>query len=75
MEFLKPGLDNLHKLSIQTSVVNIHAVNYTSIASADNTVQLQFACCGHSDNYIDLNSVRLLFRIKIPKTDANYRKC
>jgi len=32
---------------------------------------LEFNCSGHSDYYIDLNSLRLLLRIKLVKTDGS----
>ena len=35
---------------------------------ADNQAQLEFNCSGHIDFYSDLNSVRLLLRIKLVKT-------
>ena len=56
--------------SIQTSVVNSHTVTYKPIAPADNPAQLEFHCSGHSDYYIDLNSVCLLLRIKLVKPDG-----
>jgi hypothetical protein len=69
MECLKSGLNIFLKRSIQTSIVNSHTVTYKSLAPADNSTQLEFNCSGHSDYYIDLNSVRLLLRIKQVKTD------
>src|SRR5215470_3057189 len=71
MDCLKSGLDIFLKRSIQTSVVNSHTVTYKPIAPADNPAQLEFNCSGHSDFYIDLNSVRLLLRIKLVKTDGS----
>jgi hypothetical protein len=71
MECLISGLDIFLKRSIQTSVVNGHTVTYKRIAQADNPVQLEFNCSGHSDYYIDLNSVRILLRIKLVKTDGS----
>jgi hypothetical protein len=71
MECLKSGLDIFLKRSIQTSVVNSHTVTYKPIAPADNPAQLEFNCSGHSDFYIDLNSVRLLLRIKLVKSDGS----
>ena len=71
MECLKSGLDIFLKRSIQTSVVNSHTVTYKPIAPADNPTQLEFNCSWHSDYYIDLNSVRLLLRIKLVKTDGS----
>ena len=71
MECLKSGLDIFLKRSIQTSIVNSHTVTYKPIAPADNPAQLEFNCSGHSDFYIDLNSVRLLLRIKLVKTDGS----
>jgi hypothetical protein len=71
MECLKLGLHIYLKHSIQTSVVNSHTVTYKPIAPADNPAQLEFNCLGHSDYYIDLNSVRLLLRIKLVKTDGS----
>ena len=68
MEFLKSGLDNFLKRIIQTSVVNSRTITYKPIAPADNPAQLEFNCSGHSDYYIDLNSVRLLLRDKLVKT-------
>ena len=59
------------KRSIQTSVVNSHTVTYKHIASADNPAPLQFNCYGHSDCSVDLNSVCLLLRIKLVKTDGS----
>jgi len=71
MECLKSGLDIFLKRSIQTSIVNSHTVTYKPIAPADNPAQLEFNCSGHSDFYIDLNSVRLLLRIKLVKSDGS----
>ena len=67
MDCLKSGFDIFLKRIIQTSVVNSHTVTYKPIAPADNHVQLEFNFSGHSDYYIDLNSVRLLLRIKLVK--------
>jgi hypothetical protein len=68
---LKSGLDIFLRRSIQTSVVNSHTVTYKPIAPADKPTQLEFNCSGHSDYYIDLNSVRLLLRIKPVNTDGS----
>ena len=70
MECLKSALDIFLKRSIQTSAVNSHYIPYKPIAAADNPAQLEFNCSVHTDFYIDLNSVRLLFRIKLVKTDV-----
>ena len=64
-------LDIFLKRSIQTSIVNSHTVTYKTIPSADNPAQLEFNCSGHSDYYIDLNSARLLLRVKLVKTDGS----
>ena len=66
MEYLKSDLDIFLKRSIQTSIVNTHTFTYKPIAPADNPAQLEF-----SDYYIDLNSVRLLLRFKLVKTDGS----
>ena len=71
MECLKSGLDIFLKRSIQIHVVNSNTVTYKPIAPADNPAQLKFNCSGHSDFYIDLNSVRLLLCIKLVKTDGS----
>ena len=71
MECLKLGLDIFLKRSIQTSIVNNHTFTYKPIALADNSAQLEFNYSGLSDFYIDLNSVRLLLRIKLVKTDGS----
>ena len=71
MEYLKSGLDIFLKRSIKTSVVNSHTVTYKPIAPADYPAQLEFNCSGHSDYFIDLNSVRLFLRIKLVKTDGS----
>jgi len=71
MECLKSGLDIFLKRSIQTYVVNSHAGTYKNIASADNSAQFEFNYSAHSDYYMDLNSVRLLLRIKLVKTDGS----
>ena len=71
MECLKSGLPIFLKRSVQTSNVNSHTVTYKSLAPADNPSQLEFNCSGHSDYYTDLNSVRLLLRIKLVKTDGS----
>jgi hypothetical protein len=71
MECLKSGLDIFLKRSIQTSVVNSHTVPYKPLSPADNYTQLEFNCTGHSYYYIDLNSVRLLLRVKLVKTDGS----
>ena len=70
-ECLKSGLDIFLKRSIQTSIVNSHTVTYKPIAPADNPPQLEFNCSGQSEYYIYLNSVRLLLRLKIVKTDGS----
>ena len=72
MECLKSDLNIFLKLSIQTSVVNSHTIKYKPIAPADNPAQLEFNCSGHSDYYIDLNSVCLDLRIKLVKTDGSH---
>jgi hypothetical protein len=69
MECLKSGLDIFLNRSIQTSILNSHTVTYKPIAPADNPCQLEFHCSGHSDFYIDLNSVPILLRVKLVKTD------
>jgi len=71
MECLKPGLDIFLKRSIQTCVINSHAVTYAPMSQADNPAQLEFNCSGHSYYYMDLNSVRLLLRVKLVKTDGS----
>jgi len=71
MECLKSGLEIFLKRSIQTSIVNSHTVTYKPFAPADNPTQLEFNCSGHTDYYIDLNSVRLLLRIKLVKIDLS----
>ena len=71
MECLKSGLDIFLKSSIQTSIVNRHAVTYKPIAPADYPAQLEFHFSGHSDYYIDLNCVRLLKLVKTDGTDLS----
>jgi hypothetical protein len=71
MECLKSGLYIFLKRSIHTSIVNSYTVTYKPIAPADIPAQLEFNCSGHSDYYIDLNSVRLLLRLKLDKTDGS----
>ena len=71
MEYLNSGIDIFLKRSTQTSIVNSHTVTYKSLAPADNPSQLEFNCPGYSDYYIDLNSVRLLLRIELVKTDRS----
>ena len=71
MECLKQGLDIFLKRSIQTSVVNSQTVTYKRIAQAYKPAQLEFNYSGHSDYYIDLDSVRLILRIKLVKTDGS----
>ena len=71
MECLKLGLDIFLKRSIQTSIVNSHTVTYKLVAPVDNPAQLDFNCSGHNDYYIDLNSVRVILRIKLTKTDES----
>jgi hypothetical protein len=71
MECLKSGLDIFLKRSIQTFIVNSHTVTYKSLAPAENPTQLEFNCSRHSVYYIDLNSVRLLSRIKLVKIDGS----
>ena len=69
MECLKSGLDIFLKRSFQTSIVSSHTVTNKRIAPADNLAQLEFNCSVHSAYYIDLNSVRLLLRLKLVKPD------
>ena len=71
MGCLKSGLDNFLTRSIQTSVVNTHTVTYKPMAPADIPAQLKFKCSCRSDYHIDLNSVRLLLRIKLIKIDGS----
>jgi hypothetical protein len=71
MECLKSGLEIFLRRSVQTSVVNSHTVTYKPLAPADNLTQLEFNCSGHSDYYIDHNSVRLLLRVRLVKTDGS----
>jgi len=71
MDCLKSGLDIFLKRNIQTSVVNCHTVTYKPIASAEIPAQLEFNCSGHRDYHIDLNSARLLLRIKLVKTEGS----
>jgi hypothetical protein len=71
MECLKSGLDIFLKRIIQTSVVNSHTIIYKPLAPADNLIQLQINSSGYNDYYIDLNSVRLLLRVKLVKTDGS----
>ena len=71
MECLKSGLDIFLKQNVQTSIVNSHTATYKPIAPVDNPAQLEFNCSGHSDYYIDLNSVRLLLRLKLVKPDGS----
>jgi hypothetical protein len=71
MECLKSGLHIFLKRRIQTSIVNSHTITYKSLAPADNPTQLEFNGSGHSDYYIDLNSLRLLLRIILVKTDGS----
>jgi len=71
MECLKSGLDIFLKCSVQISVINSHTVTYKPIAPEDNPAQIEFNCSGHSDYYMDLNSVRLLLRIKLVKTGGS----
>jgi len=70
----KSGLDIFLKRSTQISIVS-HTVTYKSLAPADNPTQLEFNCSGHSDYYIDINSVRLLLRIKLLKTGGSDLRC
>ena len=65
------GLDIFLKRSIHTSLVNSHTVTYKPIAPADNSALLEFNFLGHSDYYVDLNSVRLHLRLKLVKTDGS----
>ena len=65
------GLDIFLKRSIKSSTVNIHTVTHKPIPPADNPTQQEFICSGHSEFYIDLNSVRLLLCIKLVKTDRS----
>ena len=71
MECLKSVLDIFLKRSIQTSMVNNHTVTYKPIAPADNPAQFEFNYSGHSAYYIDLNSMRLLLRFKLVKTEGS----
>ena len=53
--------------TIKTSVVNSHTVKYKPIAPADNHAQLEFNSPAHSDYYIDINSVRLIYASNFSK--------
>jgi len=69
MECLKSGLDIFLNLTIQTSFVNSHTVEYKPIAPADNPDLLEYSCSELNDYDIDFNSVRLLLGIKVVKND------
>jgi hypothetical protein len=58
------------KRIIQTYFVKSHSVTYKPIAPADNPAQFEFNCTGQNDFYIDLNSLCLLLRFKLVKTDG-----
>jgi hypothetical protein len=60
---LKSCLDIFLKRSIQTSAVNSHTVTYKSIAPRDMPAELDFNCSGHSDIYINLNSLSVHLRL------------
>ena len=70
-ECLKSGLDIFLKRSNQTFIVNSHTVTYKPIAPVGNPAHLEFNCSGHRYYYIDLNSVRLLLRLELVKTDGS----
>jgi len=53
------------KRNIPASDVNSHTVMCQPIAAADKHAQLDLNCSGRSDFCIDLNSVRLLLRVKV----------
>ena len=67
---IKVRLGIFRKRSIQTSAVNSHTTTHKPTATPDIPAQLEFNCSGYSDFYTDLNSVRLLLRIKVVSTDA-----
>jgi len=71
MKCIKSGLDIFLKCSIQTCVVNSHAVIYKPLAPADNPAQLKFNCSDHCDCYIDLNALLLFLGIKLVKIDGS----
>jgi hypothetical protein len=71
MECLKSGLDIFLKRSIQISIVHSHTVTHKPLAPADNPTQLEFKFSGHIDYYINLNSIRLLLRVRLVKTDGS----
>jgi hypothetical protein len=64
MECLKSGLSIFFNAEYK-HLLSKCTVTYKQIAPADNPAQLEFNCSGHSDYYIDLNSVRLLVRLKL----------
>jgi hypothetical protein len=70
MECLKSGLDIFLIRSIQTSIVSSHTVTDKPIAPVDNPAHWSLIVRGHSDYFIDLNSVRLLLLLKLVKTDG-----
>jgi len=71
MECLKSSLDIFLKRSIQISVINSHTIIYKPIVQADSPAHLEFNWSGHSDYYVDLNSVRLLLWIKLVPNDGS----
>ena len=71
MECLKSGLGIFVKRRIQATIGNSHTVTNKPTSPAEISVQLEFNCSGHSDYYIDLNSVRLPVRLKLVKSDGS----
>ena len=70
MVCLNSGLDIFLKRSIQTSVV-VTQLHSSLLHQQTNQLSSEFNCLGHSDYYIDLNSMRLLLRIELVKTGGS----
>jgi hypothetical protein len=60
------------KRSKLTSVANCHTFTYKSFAPSDNPAHLESDYLVHSDNFVDLHSVRLLLFLKFLRTDRPY---
>lgn len=64
---MKSELDLFHSKPLQTNIVNTFEVAYKPLASLENSSTIEFASLSNNDQYRDLSSIYVRFRLKLYK--------